>query len=434
METIKYLPIGAKISDKYEIVDVLGEDDFEILYLARDLRRKGSFFVLKELFLETFSFREEEYVSTKVEARGVFNKRKKQIIEELETQKLNLKQDEIKVYGYEEDNDSIYTIMEFSNNASLEKYLQFAPKGEKSLPSLNELIAQENKKERDSSFSLKILLMIIILGVIAFYAYEYFQKNSTNNGFEKLVSSASSNDLVLRERTKLKEEMPTDRFRQKIVKEAELEIQPVKPSIEIAVNKEDEENLSVKPKIFSEEKQAVLVKQLIAQTTPIISMPIVEKSEKNMSQIKVESLEKVTGLELNSTLRKAENKVLLITRIKVFLDAYINASSSASSSETLTYYDEEVRRYFKLSNVSHEVIRQDQERYNKKWTDRNFKIVDFKIVKTYQKKNINFYDVKTTTAWTVSNKRGKKASGKSQGLMTLKEVKNDFKITSIYTL
>jgi hypothetical protein len=94
----KYLPAGSIISKKYEVIEMLGEDDFEILYLVRDIDRKGSFFVLKELFLETFSSRRGQSVYTFPEAEGVFHKRKKQIIEEVGTKKLDLKADEVTIY------------------------------------------------------------------------------------------------------------------------------------------------------------------------------------------------------------------------------------------------------------------------------------------------------------------------------------------------
>ena len=49
----------------------------------------------------------------------------------------------------------------------------------------------------------------------------------------------------------------------------------------------------------------------------------------------------------------------------------------------------------------------------------------------YKKNNIAYFDLKTTTSWTIKNKTGKKLSGKSRGKMTLKKIEDGFKITSI---
>jgi len=119
--------------------------------------------------------------------------------------------------------------------------------------------------------------------------------------------------------------------------------------------------------------------------------------------------------------------------LKAFLNHYITASAS-SAEETMEFYDKKVTKYFRFNHPSHKTIAKSQKRYNKKWVRREFKISDFKLVKTYKKNGINYYDLKTTTVWNVANKRGKKLSGKSRGRMTLKEVGDSFKITSIYTV
>lgn len=403
MNSSKYLPIGSNIAKKYEVVDVLGEDEFEILYLVRDLHRKGSFFVLKELFLETFSCRVGQAVSTVAEAKGVFDKRKKQIIEEMDMGKLNLNLSEIRIYGYEEDNDTIYSIMEFSNNASLERYLQFIPKDTKHLPTLNELVEQENKTI-NYSFFFKIFLILGLISAIAFYAYEYFKKDSMEENFIKLEKSANISSIKLKDRTKTIE---VNKSIEKI--EFKLEVLTKEINLTSVVIK----NL---PKVMESEEN-------VSVSNEVVEKLIVEK---NITTINVESLELLNVTEVNNT--------TIQMRIKTFLDDYMNSSSSASVGDTLKYYDKQVTRYFKLKNVTQNIILEGQEKYNKKWINRRFEIVDFEIMEKYIKDNANLYDLKTITVWNVSNSKGRKASGRSMGFMTVKELDNTFKITSIYTL
>jgi len=388
---------GSIISGKYEVIEMLAKDDFEILYLVRDIHRKGSFFVLKELFLETFSSRRDQAVYTVPEAEGVFNKRKRQIIEEMEAQKLNLNLDEIKVYGYEEDNETIYTIMEFSHNAPLEKYLQFIPKGSSHLPSLKELVKLENKNT-NSFFFIKILLLLGTLLALAFYGYQYFQKNSLERSLEKLETSVNIDTPKLKDR--------------KVEENISIEIE-VNETIEIlALMKEEEANASVE----------ISEKKITEKNITIVNE--INLSEENLT---VESVADDVNhsIAIESTIEST---------IKNFLDAYINASSNASVEDTLIYYDSELKRYFKFRNVNHQLLAKKQKRYNRKWIKREFKIVDFEIIKTYEKDKTTFYDIKTITVWNVSNSRGKKASGKSKGLMILKEVEDGFKITAIHGL
>jgi len=200
MKENKYLPIGSNIADKYEVIDILGEDEFEILYLVRDIQRQKTFFVLKELFLETFSSREGDLVFTIPEALGVFHKRKKQIIEEIKSRKGNLKNSEIKIYGYEDENNTVYTIMEYSNNASLEKYLHFIHKDTEPLPTLDELLSKE--KIFDYALILKILLLSGLVLGITFYAYTFFQKDSLENDEHNLKRPIGEKFPKLKERKK----------------------------------------------------------------------------------------------------------------------------------------------------------------------------------------------------------------------------------------
>jgi hypothetical protein len=416
----KYLEIGTNIAEKYEVIDVLGEDDFEILYLVRDIDRKGSFFVLKELFLETFSSREGQLVFTIPQALGVFHKRKKQIIEEIKSQKINSKNSDIKIYGYEDENNTIYTIMEFSSNASLEKYLHFVPKGAEKLPTLKELLSQE-KKTFNGSLFLKILLFLGFLLAISFYAYKFFQKKNIENQLEQSVTMEYP---VLKDRTKEN----SMNLPQKELEENEPIINI--PMVEEVILEKYEENIT----LISDGMEEIEKED---EPNLLEELSIIEKDEENMT-LKSEVIAEEKNLSEMINSQDTMNLVLSVdddinTKIKGFLEVYIDASATSVES-SLKFYDKHLKRYFKFRNASHKTISKSQKRYNKKWVNREFKILHFEIIKSYKRENISYVDVKTITEWNVSNIRGKKATGKSRGFMTLKEVENSFKITSIYTL
>ena len=422
MSENKYLPIGTKIANKYEIVDILGEDEFELLYLTKAIGRKGNFFVLKELFLESFSFREQQYVSTVVEARGVFNKRKKQIIEEINSQKKNAQYNEIKIYGYEEENDTIYTIMGYSSNASIEKYLHFTPKENTVLPELKNLKKQDTRQFNKTPFI--IGGVALLLGAVSFYGYEYLSKSQDVNEFIKSKEVSLKTHPPLQEHQMVKKEvMPIVQDKQEKIKVvAKVENLPIVEANSSGVKdviqeKKPEpitkvEHLSQKKSISKEENLSI-VQNIVLPEKSVNKTPPVVKSD----VLKMPVVPPAISIE---------------TKIKNFLDAYMKSTSSADASATLVYYDKRLKRYFRFKNASHKRILKSQKIYNKKWHHRDFEISDFKIVKKYQRHNIDYYDVKTTTIWHVSNAKGKKLSGKSRGFMTLKSIDDTFKITTIY--
>jgi hypothetical protein len=306
--------------------------------------------------------------------------------------------------------------MEFSSNASLEKYLHFVPKGAEKLPTLKELLSQE-KKTFNASFFLKIFLLIGIISGISFYAYKYFQKNNIENQLEKSVTMEHP---VLKDRTN----EPIVNI--PMVEEEKIKVEP----LEDIILEKYEENIPRISDIMEEidkEDEANLLEEL----------SIIKKDEENMTlKSEVIAEEKNLSEMLNS--QDTMNLELSVdddinTKIKGFLEVYIDASATSVES-SLKFYDKHLKRYFKFRNASHKTISDSQKRYNKKWVNREFKILDFEIIKSYKRENISYVDVKTITEWNVSNIRGKKATGKSRGFMTLKEVENSFKITSIYTL
>jgi len=407
MKENKYLPIGSNIADKYEVIDILGEDEFEILYLVRDIQREKTFFVLKELFLETFSSREGELVFTIPEALGVFHKRKKQIIEEINSRKGNLKNSEIKIYGYEDENNTVYTIMEYSNNASLEKYLHFIHKDTEPLPTLDELLSKE--KNFDYALILKILLLSGLVLGIAFYAYTFFQKDSLENDEYSLKRPIS-------------EKFPKLKERKKEVVEPTAESQKTQVKIDKEPLVKIEANLT---KVTTERNETVIEKETEVILEPIIPDIVIEENSTLVEE------EELPPMEENLT--KERTLMPIERRLQGFLDEYITTSAT-SVEDTMKFYDKKVKKYFRFNHPSHKTIIKSQKRYNRKWEHREFKISDFKLLKSYQKNGHNYYDIRTTTVWNVKSSKGKKASGTSRGAMTLKEVDDSFKITSIYAL
>ena len=412
MEKNKHLATGAVIAKKYEVIETLGEDEFEILYLVRDIKRKGSFFVLKELFLETFSSREGELVFTVPEALGVFHKRKKEIIEEIKTQKLNSLNSEIKIYGYEDENNTVYTIMEFSNNASLEKYLQFTPKDVKSLPVLDTLI--NKKKSFNFAPILKTLFSLGLLLGITFYGYRFFQQNSLEKDDSVLKKPVSKNFPKLKERVTS-------------VEKPEVQTHVALSSTTIVKQKhlKKEENRT--------EVVSKVIKKPMVSTPPIVEEKIIatlDNHQSNEDKVVAVSEEKKVTKKKSMIKVKHSASLPIKERLKAFLDKYIMASAR-SKEGTLRFYDKHVKRYFKFKNPTHKTILRSQKIYNRKWVHREFKISYFKILKSYQKHGVHYYNLQTTTVWHIKSKRGKKISGKSRGFMTVKEVGDGFKITSI---
>ncbi len=419
MDRSKYLPVGWHIANKYEIIEVLGEDEFEILYLVRDIKRKGSFFVIKELFFETFSIREENFVSTSIEARAVFHKRKKEIKDEINARKLTIDSDEIRIFGYEEENDTIYTIMEYSSNASLERYLQYIDSDGASLPMLSKLV-KEDKKRVSTSLSIKIFLALIVLLGMAYYLYQFFQKSES-------VESSKSSVVDEKKLPKLqdREEYVVKKVaKAKTIEEPIVEKKPMVLKSELNISKVSKAVESIK----ADENSSIKTKEEnLSKRQRNITSSIDTKIDNNSSlKVNFKSKEKVEP-EDNSSTQTPE------VAIKIFLDNYIYATAT-SVKESLKYYDKRVKRYFRFRNIGHKTVANSQKRYNRKWTKRDFKILDFKILKSYKIDNINYYKIKTTTSWRVSNSRGKRLSGKSRGIMILKEFENSFKIVSIYRI
>jgi flagellar basal body-associated protein FliL len=436
MESNKYLPTGTIIGGHYETIDVLGEDAFEILYLVRDNHRRGSFFVLKELFLETFSSRNQESVYTTPQAQGVFNKRKQEIINEIDTPKKVRQVADVKTYGYIEDNNTIYTIMEFTNNSDLTHYLQFHPKDEIVLPSVEELNSNSKTKKKSSIF-LKILIVTVLIGVaLALYANKMIQEDRAKAETKQEVI-VKQTPLHYPELTHRSEKIP------KIVEGEDSKVETANrestsslpknreyiPTTERATDevKGDSTDTIKEDAIYIDnETEEIIDEEEIVDSKP--TLPVIRREATALPP--QEKTSSFLGTKIESKKENIFNKA----SIQNFLNNFIASSATGSVEDIASQYDYHVDRYFSLTNVTHSTIKRDKRRYNRRWTHREFLIENFKILKIYHKDNRDYCDVKTTTKWRVSTNSGKQASGTSRGFMTIKETSGGFKVKSIYTI
>jgi len=181
-----HLPVGFKLAGHYEIVELLGEDEFEILYLVKDLHLAEKLFVLKELFLPSYASRNEDNsLNIMAKSKQIFEQTKKDIIAEIEVLKTAEEQQSPKVYGYFEENNTLYTIMEFVNDSDISSYLEIDSENEPEevmmaeeeiIEPMGETSTVEEEKPKSTLF-LKILIVCVIIFLgLALYGYQILQE------------------------------------------------------------------------------------------------------------------------------------------------------------------------------------------------------------------------------------------------------------------
>ncbi len=187
MSTSQHLPIAFKLGGHYEIVKVLGEDDFEILYVVKDLHLGDKQFVLKELFLPAYASRNEDhtlYVMAK--SKQFFEQTKKDIIAEIEVLKSRESVASPKLYGYFEENNTLYTIMELIDDSNLSSYLELKSteeikEQEKEKETIVEppveMVAMEEKKPKSTMFLKVLIVCVLIFLGLGFYGYTVLEKD-----------------------------------------------------------------------------------------------------------------------------------------------------------------------------------------------------------------------------------------------------------------
>ena len=122
-----HLPIGFTIGNHFEVVKILGQGGFGIVYLVKDIERFDELMVVKELFAREFSIREQDGVTVynkEENTKNIFEKIKDDIRREVDTLRYISNENIIQAYGYFEENSTIYSIMEYIQGQDLEKYLE----------------------------------------------------------------------------------------------------------------------------------------------------------------------------------------------------------------------------------------------------------------------------------------------------------------------
>lgn len=184
----QHLAVGETLAGHYEILQVLGEDEFEILYLVKDVHMADEKFILKELFLSAYASRGEEGdVEVVAKAKQSFENTKQDIIDEIEKLKREYLNNSPRYYGYFEENNTLYTIMEFVNSSDISPYL--APNSktvQADIVSQEEVVepkvtvpkAKKKKEKPKSKFFLNTLIisLLIFLGLL-YYSYNMIQED-----------------------------------------------------------------------------------------------------------------------------------------------------------------------------------------------------------------------------------------------------------------
>lgn len=409
MKTTNYLSINDVIGEHYIILDILAKDAFEILYLVRDTNRSESLFVIKELFFETFCSREEHIVIIDAQAQGVFYKQKQAIISKVNKVKNHHDPSELKTFGFFEENNTIYTIMEYSTDVDMSDYLEFEAE------TLSSNSSSKNATHRNS---LKYLLALGVLLLLAYVGYKSYKNHTQPEVF---------NDNDLKPKIKLRDHTQALTTVLKSVK------------VEEKNNTKKDNNEKDNNEKNNSKKIPILPTPLVKETDLTIE---INKTSMDNNMTRVDTLVKDSNLseekskDRNTSSPNLDDNQTSLTEkeIQRFLEAFINASSNGSIEEVLNFYDTKIEKYFKFNHTNRDVVKRDTLKYNKKWTHREFKIEDFKILKQYKQNKQEYLHLETTTKWTIANKNGLKRQGKSKGFMKLKLTDQGLKVLSIYGL
>jgi len=126
MQSTEHLEIGYKIGNNFEIQEVIGQGGFGIVYLVKDLVRLNNLFVAKELFAKDFSFRnrDDTKIANKPKAINLIKKIKEGIIREVNILSKIRNKNVVEAYGYLEENNTLYSIMEYIEGVDLGKCIE----------------------------------------------------------------------------------------------------------------------------------------------------------------------------------------------------------------------------------------------------------------------------------------------------------------------
>ena len=465
MQESYYLPVGHVLGGHYEIVSVLGEDEFEILYLVKDTHRLETLFVIKEFFLKAYARRENVVVKVMAKSTLLFEESKKEMVEELTRAQKMGQTNHVQTFGYLEENNTIYTIMEFLNDSNIEHYLKSnnANTVSKSVEEKSEALAtpfeepvvekrveleeaevQEDEKPKSYIFLKLLSLAVIIIAGLAYYSWEMIKADKEKAQEKKQTSMVSEREIytppltnreedeaLSKEEAPKREELNTTVIKERPFNASYIEegAQGIKQENDL---KDDVFDIPNEEIYVDKEELKVAPREVVVQELPTV--PTVEVKEIKPKVVKEPKIQESTvslGTQIGG-----ENRTENFNRMSVkrFLDSFIASSTNGSIEEIVSKYDTQIDRYFSAKNIDQNRVRSDKINYQKKWTKREFRLVGFKIIKTYRKGNFDYCDLSTTTQWNVSSDDFKTSTGRSRGFMTLKRTYNGFKVTSIYTV
>ncbi|NPA61151.1 MAG: hypothetical protein GXO06_02565, partial [Epsilonproteobacteria bacterium] len=120
--------------------------------------------------------------------------------------------------------------------------------------------------------------------------------------------------------------------------------------------------------------------------------------------------------------------------VQNFLNQLIIASEENDIRRMVSFYDRNVDRYFSLSDVTHRDIYRDKVKYIKKWVEREYGLIDFKILRVFEEDGVEYCDVEKHGNYRVVSSNGRVASGVSRIFLRLKKTPHGFKIKSVYSI
>ena len=424
MEQNKYLSSGEKLGGHYEIVEVLGEDDFEILYLVKDRHLKDKLFVLKEFFSNGISLRDTDgTVFSPAKSKYVFDNTKKEIIVETKRFQESNQNQEIETYGYFEENNTVYIIMEFKNNSNIDSYLQSKSqkKEEIEIPfsslekkELKVSVETTQKSRKFPKFLIGLIFLLMIFSGLAYYAFKIIKEDKNKSKDKPSTTIVEIIPVIPKPMNH-----PTLTTRDNRTKNIATDM--------VKTLERNETNLPL-------DKQVSVSSDNVAYIDPS-SQEYIEKNISNLQgvpkdEIYVDNQSNMINLNHGNIDELRENGFNQKS-VGIFLSRFTEALSNGSVDYILSFYDTQVQNYFKLIRVTHQEIRKDRDRYNAQWKYRDFRIESFSIIKTYTEHGIDYCDISVGTKWSVSTKNLKSDLGESMGSITLKKTANGFKIKSI---
>ena len=443
----EYLPIGYKIGGHYEIIEVLGDDEFEIVYIVKDIHRLDTLFILKELFIKEYSFRDDEkgvYILEK--SKNSFEKTKKNVISEVNLFIEKGNRNSIRTYGYFEENNTIYTILEFINNRNLRDYLKITLKNniEEIKPKVEikkdkvkkDEIKQDIKEQEEKPKSylyLKMLIAsIIIFAILGVYAFNMIEEDKNKPKKVTVASSTTKKAVIphptLIDRTSQKEEVETDIPKNKNTNSTRYI--PVENEGEKEEPKQEEKKIEIDAGVPAEE--------IIEVDQDEDEEPPIPAPKDNIEVVYVPPKKRVftnSDVSLGTRVTNTDDIGPKFNRknIQRFLNSFVASTEGNSIDKILSHYDTKVDRYFSLYGATHKNIYRDKVRYNRKWIHRDFELLDFEILNISKINSTEYCDLRMRTKWSVSTNSGRTASGTSRVFMVLKRTPNGFKVKTIYS-